>query len=95
MLKQPQYQPMPVENQVAAIYAVTNGHLDHLPITRIRAWERGFHEHLKAQHEEVLTGVREQKELTEELERKLVAAIKDYAEVFAAEEGVRVEAAAG
>src|SRR5688572_3957037 len=43
MLKQPQYQPMPVEHQVCAIFAVTQGHLDHIPVERIREWELGFH----------------------------------------------------
>src|SRR5687767_13333967 len=45
LLKQPQYQPMPVENQVAVIYAVTNGHLDQIPVERVKPWERGFHEY--------------------------------------------------
>ena len=42
ILKQPQYQPMPVENQVAIIYAVTNGFLDDVPVPQVRKWERDF-----------------------------------------------------
>ena len=48
VLKQPQYQPVPVEKQVAIIYAVTNGHLDDVQVTHIRQWERDFLEYLEA-----------------------------------------------
>jgi F-type H+-transporting ATPase subunit alpha len=85
ILKQPQYQPMPVENQVCGIYAVTNGHIDQVPVERIRAWERGFHEHLRAHHAPLLEGLRTGKELTPELEEALKGAIKDWNEAFAAQ----------
>ncbi|MCG6956230.1 MAG: F0F1 ATP synthase subunit alpha [Gemmatimonadetes bacterium] len=94
ILKQPQYQPMRVENQVAVIYAVTNGYLDQHPIGRMRAWERGFHEHLASRHQDILDGIRETKQLTQEIEEKLVAAIKEYNEVFAANEETAVGATA-
>jgi F-type H+-transporting ATPase subunit alpha len=89
MLKQPQYQPMPVENQVCAIFAVTQGHLDHIPVDQIRAWERGFHEHLRARGTDLLDGVRQARDLTEPVQAKLLAAIKEYNEVFAAQGGGR------
>ena len=95
ILKQPQYQPMPVENQIATIYAVTNGHLDQVDVEGVRAWERGFHEHLSSLHPEVLTQIRDVKEITKEIEEKLVAAIESYNEVFKAEQRSRVHAAAG
>ncbi len=84
MLKQPQYQPMPVQNQVSAIYAVTNGYLDEIPVERVREWERGFHEHLGTRHQDILNGIRDRRELTKEIEQKLVEAIKGYHEIFAA-----------
>jgi F-type H+-transporting ATPase subunit alpha len=86
ILKQPQYQPMPVANQVCAIYAVTNGHLDHIAVERVKAWERGFHEHLRVQHPGVIDGIREQRELKPELEEALKTAIRDWNETFAAQE---------
>src|SRR5687767_11056131 len=49
VLKQGQYQPMSVEHQVTILYAVTNGHLDDVPVAQIREWERGFHDYLGAQ----------------------------------------------
>jgi F-type H+-transporting ATPase subunit alpha len=87
ILKQPQYQPMPVENQVCAIFAVTQGHLDHIPVERIRQWERGFHEHLRSQAADLLEGIRTKKELTDPIQEKLLAVIRDYNETFAAQMG--------
>ncbi len=85
VLKQPQYQPVPVENQVAVIYAVTNGHLDQVPVERIRAWERGFNEHLSAQAPAVLEGIRGEKQLTPEIEAALKGAIAEWNEAFKAQ----------
>jgi F-type H+/Na+-transporting ATPase subunit alpha len=85
LLKQPQYQPVAVENQVAVIYAVTNGYVDDVPVERMRQWERGFHEELAAKHTDILTGIREGKELTDEIVGKLEAAIEGYTTGFKAE----------
>ena len=84
LLKQPQYQPMPVHNQVCVIYAVTNGYLDTIPVERVREWERGFHEHMASQGADVLNGIRDGKELTKEIEGKLIEGIKVYNEIFSA-----------
>jgi F-type H+-transporting ATPase subunit alpha len=94
VLKQPQQQPMPVENQVAVIYAVTQGHLDDVPVERLRAWERGFHDYLGAHHADILNSLRETKELSEAIEGKLVASIEDYNATFDADERAREDAAA-
>ena len=88
ILKQPQYDPVPVERQVAVIYAVINGHLDRIPVDRVREWEKSFLEFLTAQHDDLLSGIREQKVLTEELETGLKAAIGDFNARFEAEIGV-------
>ena len=56
VLKQPQYQPVPVEKQVAIIYAVTNGYLDDVEVKHIRQWERDFLEYLEASHPAMLDG---------------------------------------
>ncbi|MDG2282928.1 MAG: F0F1 ATP synthase subunit alpha, partial [Longimicrobiales bacterium] len=85
MLKQPQYQPMPVENQVAVIYAVTNGYLDDIDVSLVRQWELGFHQDMAAKHQDVLDGIREGGQLTDELNEKLVAAIQSFNATFAAE----------
>jgi F-type H+-transporting ATPase subunit alpha len=85
ILKQPQYQPMPVENQVAVLYAVTNGHIDDIPVDRVRLWEHGFHEYLRAHHSGLLEAVRTKKQMSDELEQELVSGIAEYNKVFQAE----------
>lgn len=87
VLKQPQYQPMPVEKQVSIIYAVTNGYLDKVPLNRVREWEAGFHGFMEAQCPQVLEAFRTTKALTDEVEADLKTAIKDYAARFEAEHG--------
>jgi len=87
ILNQGQYQPMPVENQVAVIYAVTNGHLDQLPVNRVKPWELGFHRFLEERAPEVLKDIREQKTLSDELTGRLVEAIKNYSKEFDATAG--------
>ena len=85
ILKQPQYQPMPVENQVAVIYAVTNGYLDEIDIAHVRRWELGFHETMAAKHQHILDGIRTGGQLTDELTKQLIDAIKSFNASFAAE----------
>jgi F-type H+/Na+-transporting ATPase subunit alpha len=83
VLKQPQYSPMPVENQVAIIYALTNGYLDDVAPDQIRTWERDFHLFLRMERPQILQTIREQKQLTKEIEPTLVDAIKLYRDMFA------------
>jgi F-type H+-transporting ATPase subunit alpha len=83
VLKQGQYQPMPVENQVAIIYALTNGYLDNVDLPQVKAWERDFHVYLRTQHPQVLDGIRTARELTADGETALKAALERYAELFA------------
>jgi F-type H+/Na+-transporting ATPase subunit alpha len=78
VLKQPQYAPMPVEHQVMVIYAVTNGHLDQIPIERIQDWEHGFHEFLREQRPDIGRAIRESGVLADQTVEKLQAAIGDY-----------------
>ena len=87
ILKQPQYRPMPVEKQVAIIYAVTNGHLDAVPVDQARVWEEGFLDFLDAQYIDLLEGFRKEKALTEDLEGRLKDAIADFNARYEAQEG--------
>ena len=93
MLKQPQYQTMPVEDQVAVIYAVTNGYRDEVDVGGVRAWERGFHEHMNTMHRDLMDEMVASGKLSEDVEKRLVAAIEDYNEAFGAEERSKVHAA--
>ncbi len=78
VLKQPQYQPMPVERQVMVIFAVTNGFLDALAVEKIKDWEQGFLDFMAAQHPEVGEEIRTRKILSEDLGARLRAAIGEY-----------------
>ena len=80
VLKQPQYAPMPVENQILIIWAVTNGHLDDVPVAKVRSFEAGFLEFVRAQYPNVLDHIRTAKTLPEEGD--LLAAIEAYKQVF-------------
>ena len=82
VLKQPQYQPMPVEKQVAIIYAVTNGYLDDVQVPHIRQWERDFLDYLEAQHPAILTDLRTKKALDDDLTNRLKAAIAAFKPKF-------------
>ena len=84
ILKQGQYQPLPVEEQIAVIYAVINGYLDQFPVERVREWEADFVGTLRAQKADLLTAIREQKALSDELEGALKAAITSFNETFKA-----------
>ncbi|MCH7489716.1 MAG: F0F1 ATP synthase subunit alpha [Gemmatimonadetes bacterium] len=78
VLKQPQYQPMPIEKQVAIIYAVNNGYLDDVEVGDVGEFEQNLLEFLNARHPEVLDRLRREKKLGDELEAELAAAIKEF-----------------
>jgi F-type H+-transporting ATPase subunit alpha len=82
VLKQPQYSPMRVEQQVMIIYAVTNGHLDEVPVNRIREWERQFHEFMAARFPQVGEKLRTEKVLSKETEADLKNGIEAFKATF-------------
>jgi F-type H+-transporting ATPase subunit alpha len=84
ILKQGQYSPLPFEEQVAVIYAVTNGFLDTIDTGKVRAWEKGFLEYLRAQFPQILDGMRSSKALAKDAEAELKRAIEQYTKSFAA-----------
>ncbi len=94
VLKQPQYQPVPVERQIVAIYAVTNGYLDDFEVQDVRKWERGFLEFVESRFDDVLIGIRQEGTLTDDIEGRLRECIGEYNEVFAAEAADAVAGAA-
>ena len=86
ILKQGQYQPMPVEEQVAVIYAGVNGFLDDLPVERVREFEKGFLTFLHTTHAEILEAIRQQKKLDAATEQALQAAIREFKATFVGSE---------
>ena len=90
LLKQPQYTPMSVEDQVVAIFLGTKGHLDSVPVADVSRFESEFIEHLKASKSPVLSDIRESQKLTEETEAKLESTIADFKKGFATSDGSSV-----
>jgi F-type H+-transporting ATPase subunit alpha len=82
VLKQDQYEPMPVENQVAILFALTNGYLDDIAVSDIQKWEKEFHKYMKDMKSDVLRLIKEKNELTEEVENKLKKAVIEFKEVY-------------
>jgi F-type H+-transporting ATPase subunit alpha len=78
ILKQPQYAPMPLEQQVMIIYAVTNGFLDHVPVPEVRNWESNFHRFMSEVHPEIGQAIADKKELSHELMEALDKAIQEF-----------------
>jgi F-type H+-transporting ATPase subunit alpha len=82
VLKQDQYEPMAVENQVAIIYAVTNGFLDDVDVAKVKDWEKDFHKYLMSSQKDALKLIAEKKELSDEVIAALEKAIKEFKEVY-------------
>jgi F-type H+/Na+-transporting ATPase subunit alpha len=87
LLKQPQNQPVPVEEQVVAIFLGTGGHLDSVPVEDVRRFETEFLDHIRASAKGILSEIRESQKLTEEMENKLTEAVNDFKKGFAATGG--------
>jgi F-type H+/Na+-transporting ATPase subunit alpha len=87
LLKQPQYQPAPVEEQVVSIFLGTGGHLDSVPVEDVRRFETELLDHLRGSKDGILSDIRESQKLSEETENKLTDAIKEFKKGFAATGG--------
>ncbi len=78
VLKQPQYDPKLVEEQIVIIYAVTNGWLDDVEVADIREWETDYVDFLKARHPEVLSRIRTHRNLDDELKSELDRSLEQF-----------------
>ena len=90
LLKQPQYSPMPVQDQVVAIFLGTKGHLDSVPVADVGRFEAEFLEHLEASNPGILSEIRDTEKLSEDAEASLVAAVADFKNGFATSDGSSV-----
>jgi F-type H+-transporting ATPase subunit alpha len=82
LLKQPQYSPMPVEEQVISIYAGTKGYLDKIPVGKVGEFERRMLSELKVKEPSVLNGIREAREMKPDVEKTLVSFLDGFAKNF-------------
>ena len=83
LLKQPQYSPLKVEEQVCVIYAGTRGYLDTVAVGDVRRFEKEFLSLLHTRHTDLLAAIRDQKALSKELEEQLKSIVSDFAANFA------------
>ncbi len=87
LLKQPQYSPMPVEEQVVAIFAGTQGFLDSIPVDQVTRFEAEFLAHMRAHHRDILDAIRAEEKISEETDKTLREILKTFTENFAAANG--------
>ena len=83
LLKQPQYQPLPMEEQVVSIYAGVNGHLDGIPVGAVNRFEAQLLDHVRDNHADILLTIRESGALDDGTKAKLEDAVSAYAKTFA------------
>jgi len=82
LLKQPQFSPLKMEEQVCVIFAGVNGYLDGLPVTQVRSYEDGLLALLRSKHEDILNDIRDTRDLSSEMEGKLKDVVDEYSKAF-------------
>jgi F-type H+-transporting ATPase subunit alpha len=83
LLKQPQFSPLKMEEQVCVIYAGVNGYLDPIPVARVKAFEEGLLSSLRSQQGDLLKAIRESGDLNDATAAKLKGVVDAYAKTFA------------
>jgi F-type H+-transporting ATPase subunit alpha len=83
LLKQPQFSPLKMEEQVVVIWAGTNGYLDGLPVSKVRAYEDGLLSLLRGKHADILDAIRASRDLSDDTAAKLKAVVEGYTKTFA------------
>jgi F-type H+-transporting ATPase subunit alpha len=78
LLKQPQYEPVPLDEQVIGIYAVTSGFADDVPVDKVRDFEAGLLQFMRTVHPEIGQGIVDEKDLTDQIRELLDGAIQEY-----------------
>jgi F-type H+-transporting ATPase subunit alpha len=82
ILKQPQYQPLPLEKQVSILFAGTRGFLDEFPINVLAKYEAGLYPFIESRYPQIFSGLKEQKKITDDLDELLKKALKEYGDEF-------------
>src|SRR5688500_12986336 len=83
LLKQPQFSPLKMEEQVVVIWAGTNGYLDPLPLNKVRAFEDGLLSLLRGKHADILNAIRESRDLSDDTAAKLKAVVESFSKTLA------------
>jgi F-type H+-transporting ATPase subunit alpha len=85
MLKQGQYSPLPTEKEVLIIFAAREGYFDKLAVEQIRPFELGLYTYFDAHHADLLAEIKEKREISDDVSKKLKAALDTYEKLFLAE----------
>ncbi|MBN1938233.1 MAG: F0F1 ATP synthase subunit alpha [Candidatus Aminicenantes bacterium] len=85
ILKQGQYEPMPLEKQVLIIYAGNRGYLDEVPLDKVREYEQKLYAFIEREHPDILTGIAEKKALDKTIDQAIAAALEEFGKRFADE----------
>src|SRR5471030_2249815 len=83
LLKQPQFSPLKMEEQVVVIYAGVNGYLDGIPVSKVREFENGILSLLRGKHVDILNTIRDSRDLADDTAAKLKDVVEGYAKTFA------------
>ena len=83
-LKQPEYNPMPWEEQVITIFAATKGYLDGFPVSEIQRFEEGFLSLMKSKHSELMKQISDDLSISDDSSSKLMSVLDEYVKSFAA-----------
>jgi F-type H+-transporting ATPase subunit alpha len=83
LLKQAQFSPLPFEEQVASIFAGTNGYIDTVPVNAVVRYETGMLAYMRSDHADILGAIRDSKDLTDDTKAKLKAALEAFGKTFA------------
>jgi F-type H+-transporting ATPase subunit alpha len=84
MLKQNQYEPLPVEKEVLIIFAANEGYFDKLTVEQIKPFERDLFALVESRHQELLDEIRAKREISDDLRKKLTAVLAEFAQGFTA-----------
>ncbi len=82
ILKQPQYEPMSLENQVIVIFAGTQGFADKVPLDQMRTWESSLIRYMESSHPDIVKGIAQKKRITDEIENKLRDALGAFSSTW-------------
>ena len=82
ILKQPQYQPLPLERQVSIIYAGTKGFLDDLPLDVLAKYEAGLYQFIESRYPDIFTTIQQERKISDELDQKMAKAFEEYGNEF-------------
>lgn len=83
LLKQPQFHPMPFEEQVVSLFAGTNGYIDGIEVSDVNRYEEAMLSYMRSSHNDLLATIRDTGDFTDETKSKLTAALDNFAKIFA------------